>query len=263
MIDQISLSNINEVIYWSDVFRVLGIKRCQPLLYKLGVSDTLAKYPEGLMEAAHHYWRHTWEGIKFKGVRVGTGSRDPGFPENYRLGIQTLLRDIFALIVSKYDEDEAIDLYRWAQRFFTDQAQVSAWFTWSILFTEPSETVSSDSDSVDSHLSPLIRQAIQTEFSPAAEQDDSACLSNVERIPLTTQEQRMIALEVTQPTDFREVDLHALLARLIRFQHAYLAWVKIDKNLSDSDRETLLWWGYEQAATINIPAEDVTLPILQ
>lgn len=263
MIDQISLSNINEVIYWSDVFRVLGIKRCQRLLHKLGVSDIVAKHPEGLMEAAHHFWHHTWDGIRFKGVRVGAGSSDPGFPENYRLGIQTLIRDVFELIVRNYDDREASNLYEWARRFFIDQDQVSVWFTWSILFGGPSESVSSDSDSLDSQLSPLIRQTIQTEFSPAAEQDDAASLSNVERIPLTTQEQRMIALEVTQPTDLREVDLHALLARLIRFQHAYLAWVKIDKNLSDSDRETLLWWGYEQAATMNVPAEDVTLPILQ
>jgi hypothetical protein len=258
MIDQISVSNINEVIYWADVFRVLGIKRCQPLLTNLGVSATMAECPAPLLEAAHHFWRHTWEGIRSKGVRVGTGLSDPGFPENYRLGIQTLLREIFALIVRNYDEDEASNLYQWAQRFFTDQAQVNMWFTWSLLFA--SQSVSTGSESADSQLSPLIRKAIQTDFSPAAEQEDAAFLSNVERVPLTAQEQRMIALEVTQPTDFREVDLHGLLARLMRFQHAYLAWVRIDKDFSGPELETLLWWGYEQAAALNIPAEDVMLP---
>lgn len=188
MMDQISVSNINELIYWADVFRVLGIKRCQPLLFKLGVPATIGERPEALVEAAHHFWLHTWEGIRFKGVRVGTGFSDPGFPENYRLGIQTLLRDIFALIVRNYDEDEASNLYQWAQRFFIDQAQVSTWFTWSLLFAGPSESFPTDSDSKDTPLSAPVREAIQTEFYPAAEQDDAAFLSNVEQIPLTAQE---------------------------------------------------------------------------
>jgi hypothetical protein len=261
MIEAIRVSNIREIIYWGDAFRVLGIKRCQPLLPRIGVSSAISSQPAGLVEAGLHFWRHTWEGIRRDGVRVNIGYADPAFPENYRFGVESLLRDTFALIERHYSEEDSLSLYQWVNRFFIDQEQVNLWFTWSMLFSLPCE-VQSDLFEHAPEIVPRIRETIAGHFGQTVQVNDADYLASAERIPLSTLEKRMIALEVTQPGDFPEVDLAGLLKNLVQYNHAYQVWNQLDSYLSTSDREALLWWGYEQATTLGISAEDVNLPIL-
>lgn len=261
MIDLIRVSETNETIYWADVFRVVGIKRCRPVFHKIGVPDAIVLQPDVLVKAALHFWHHNWNGIELNGVRVDRGYSDPGFPENYLLGIQSLLQSTFAIIVSHYDQDDASRLYHWMQRFFVDQDQANLWFTWSILFSSlsKSQLVSSD---FASEISPRIERTIQGHFGPAAQDDDTASLASIQRIPLSSLEQRMIELEVTQPHDSPEFDLMGLLKRVMQYDHAYRSWIEIAKCLSSPEREDLLWWGYEVAAELGMPSEDVKLPII-
>lgn len=261
MIEAVRLTDINEIISWSDAFRVLGIKRCEPVFSKTGVPGLISLQPAGMLEAALHFWRHKWEGIRYKGIRVDIGYGDPDFRDNYRLGFECLLRDSFALIERHYNGDVSLDLYRWVKRFFVDQYAVQSWFTWSMLFSLPFE-VQPDLFEHAAEVVPRIRETLSGHFGPAVEANDAQTLSKMEHIPLSTLEQRMIALEVTQPGDFPEVDLTGLVRTVMQYNHAYQVWVQLDRYLSALDREALLWWAYEQATKLGVSAEDVNQPII-
>jgi len=258
--EPIRLSNIREVIYWADAFRVLGIKRCQPAWSKTGIPARMSSQPPALVEAVLHFWRHNWEGIRQNGIRVDIGYADPAFPENYRFGLESLLRDTFALIERHYSEEDSLSLYHWVNRFFIDQEQVNLWFIWSMFFSLPLE-VQSEFFKHAREIVPRIRETIAGHFGQTVQTDDAKSLSRMERIPLSTLEQRIIALEVTQPGDLTEVDLTGLVGTLMQYNHAYQVWNQLHRYLSTSDREAMLWWGYEQATTLGISAEDVNLPI--
>jgi len=261
MIEAIHLSNVREIIYWADAFRVLEIKRCQPVLARTGVSAPISSQPDGLVEAALHFWRHNWDGISHDGIRVDIGYADPAFPDNYRFALESLLLDSFALIERHYSKEDSLSLYRWVKRFFIDQDEVNLWFTWSMLFSMPFE-VQSELFKHAPEIVPRIKETIAGHFGQTVQANDLESLSRIERIPLSTLEKRMIALEVTQPSDFPEVDLPGLLKNLMQYNHAYQLWNELHEYLSTSDREALLWWGYEQATTLGISAQDVNLPIL-
>ncbi len=225
------------------------------------MSAAISSHPVGLVDAALHFWRHNWEGIRHDGIRVDIGYGDPGFPDNYRFGIESLLRDTFALIERHYNEKDSLSLYHWVNRFFIDQEQVNLWFTWSMLFSLPCE-VQSELFKHAPEIVPRIRETIAGHFGRTVQANDAESLSRVEPIPLSRLEERMIALEVTQPGDFPEVDLPGLLRNLMQYNHSYQVWNQLHSYLSTSDREALLWWGYEQATSLGISAEDVNLPIL-
>ena len=261
MIEAIRVSNVRELIYWADAFRVLGIKRCQPVLSRIGVSAAISSKPTGLVEAALHFWRQNWEGIRHDGIRVDIGYADPEFPDNYRSGVESLLWDSFTIVERHYSKEDSLSLYHWVKRFFIDQDEVNLWFTWSMLFSVPFE-VQSELFKHAPEIVPLIRETIAGHFGQTVQANDAESLSRIERIPLSTLEQRMIALEVTQPGDFPEVDLPGLVKTLMQNNHAYQVWNELHEYLSILDRDALLWWGYEQATTLGISAEDVNLPIL-
>jgi hypothetical protein len=260
MNEKIRLANVREFIYWTDAFRVLGIKRCRLAWSTIGVPAPISSNPAGLVEAAIHFWRHNWEGIRHKGIRVDIGYADPAFPDNYRLGVESLLRDSFAIIERHYGQEDSLSLYSWVRRFFIDQEEVNLWFTWSMLFSLPFE-VEAELFRHAPEVGLRIRETIADHFGQSVQADDAESLRRMERIPLSTSEQRMIALEVTQPGDFPEVDLTGLVGSLMGNHHSYQVWKQLNGYLSTSEREALLWWGYEQASTLGISAEDVNLPI--
>ncbi|HKR61290.1 MAG TPA: hypothetical protein VJS64_16335 [Pyrinomonadaceae bacterium] len=258
MIEAIRVFDIRETIYWADAFRVLGIKRSQEVLAETGVPVLASSQPFGLSEAALHFWRHNWEGISHKGLRVDTGSADPAFRDNYRLALEALIQNSFAIMENHYGSDIALNLYLWVKRFFIDQDDVNLWFTWSTLFSLAFE-VEPDLFK-DPEVVPRIRETIAGHFGRAVEVNDAKALRKMEGIPLSTLEQRMIALEVTQPNDFPEVDLTGLVRTLMQYNHAYQVWNQFHRYLSTSDQEALLWWAYEQANTLGISAEDINIP---
>lgn len=259
MIDLIHVADTRELIYWSNVFRILGVKRCQSLLGQFGVPAVVASRPIQLMEAALYFWRQNWDGIQIHGQRLGKGYADPGFPENYRLSIQSLLQKCFAIIRDRYDLDTSISVARWARRFFVDQDQVNLWFTWSVLFASTnSRAVSPEQASLPAPLHSMI----QLHFGQDAQGKDARDLENSERIPLSNVERRMIALEVTQPTDVAEVNLTDLSKQILNYNHAYQIWRAIHANFN-SESESLLWWGYERADVLGMPVEHVSVPIVQ
>jgi hypothetical protein len=259
MNEEISVADVSELIYWTNAFRVLGIKRCWPAWARIGLPSTISSEPAGVVEAAVHFWRHNWEGIRHNGIRVGVGYADPSFPENFRVGIESLLRDTFAIIERRYTKKDALELYNWAKRFLVVQEDVKLWFIWSMLFSLPFEN-GSDFFKHAPEIMSRIKETISEHFGSAMQSDDAESILSMNLIPLSNLESRMIALEVTHSGDFSEIDLTGLVATLMRYNHAYQVWDQLNSFLSNSDREALLWWGYQHANTLGISAADIDLP---
>jgi hypothetical protein len=208
--------------------------------------------------AAQSFWDVVWEGIRWHGQRVGQGYSDPGFPENYRLGLESLLANTFDRIANSYSDIDAQTLYDWAQRQFIDHQQINLWSTWSALFAGAAfETVPLDLP--DEQRAP-IKQLIEDHFGASVRSRETELLELAESIPLSTSEKRMLALEVTRPDDFEKVDLIQTLERIIQHQHAYQVWIELNNSIDESEREAIFWWAYREAVNIGIGASDVILP---
>jgi hypothetical protein len=251
---QIHVSEIQEMLCWRDVFRLLGVRSCHPLLERMGVSSEIAGRPEGLRQAALHFWERDWQGTGLSGYS------DPDFEERYRTAIEALIKSTFTIIVDYYGEDAATDLYGWSQRFFVNQYAEGLWSTWSSLLGSlaRSQTDSQFQDEVARFASPL-----QEEFGPETDEADTKALNEIDLAKLSPTEYKMIEMEVTQPGDFVTVDLGDLAGSVIRSNHAYRFWRVLSSSLEPSELDTWLWIGYEQAEHFNMPAEDVELPLLR
>lgn len=253
---QIHVANIHEKIYWSSVFRILGIRSCHPLLDRMGVSSDVARQPEGLLRAAKYFWEREWEGIA-PGL---SGYSVPGFEEKYRTAIEALIKSTFTIIVDCYGDEAATALYDWTQRFFINHDEENVWSTWSLLLSSPArlQTESQFQTEIARFAGPL-----EDEFGAATDDSDTKALNEIDLAKLSPTEYKMIALEVSQPGDFETVDLRDLAGNVIRSNHAYRFWRILSSSLAPSELDTWLWIGYEQAERLGMPAEEVELPVLR
>jgi hypothetical protein len=263
-----------EHIHWEDVFQVLGLRRCQPLLRAAGVPAVMADAPEGLMRAAYYFWQRNWE---HDPIDVGPHWTRETFTEeiyaehleNYRLEIVSLVRDTFALLVNDYGEAATRELYDWAQRNFVDYMQMRRWKAWSRLmlglvreswFFYPLDPPP---------LAPAVLERVKEtarayEYLLCIDKDDdepeAKLLAAARNIPLSTIEQRMVARKPVYPDDPLEADALLNLQFVLHQQAAYRLWQELDTWLEESDRQALLRWGSEQAAIIGELVEWITLP---
>ena len=256
----VEVDHIGDITYWENVFRVLGIRRCQAALLDAGVPAKMASAPEGLIRAADYFWQTRWQGITWQGIPVGQGYSDPGFPENYRLGIVALLSNTFNMLVNDYGEADANALYEWARRHFIDQKQSACLFIWYLLFLAVADSSNAVPFPLPSDKAKLAEIAVHTYLGRDRETGDAKLIALARNIPLSLVEQRMVALEVSRPTDLSEVDILELIEGVLKNQHTHQVWVEIDRLADPSEREAILWWGYEQAAVLQIPVEEVALP---
>lgn len=252
MSDQHSIETLT-LIYWRNVFRILGIRSCQPLLGRMGVSVEVAGAPEGLLRAANHFWERDWQGFGISGYA------DPDFKEKYRKATDELIKATFAIMADYYGSEAATDLYAWAQRFLVNQEDVNLWFTWSMLLGPPAklEAGSQFRNEIARFAGPL-----EQEFGSETYEADTKALSEIDPAKLSRNEYKMIALEVTQPGDFETVDLADLAGSVMRSNHAYRFWRVLSSSLDASELDTWLWIGYEQAEKLGMPFEEVQLPHL-
>jgi hypothetical protein len=140
---------------------------------------------------------------------------------------------------------------------FLDHKQRGLLDTWSSLFTLAARgTTIPFTPSNDK----LIQRLINEHFGAPSRDAEEQLFDNLREIPLSKIARRIVALEVTQPTDLPEVDVIQILEHATRDEHAYRLWLELDKQLSDADREILLWWAYEQGNEMGISATDIALP---
>jgi hypothetical protein len=253
----ITLDSVHQFIDWADPFRVWGIIEYHPAWTHAGIPNHFCADPNPLVTAALHFWSTEWEGITWNGRRVGAGYSDPGFPENYRLGIESLLRETFSRISKSYGEKPASDLHQWAVRNFLDHKQRGLWHTWSSLFRLAARGATIPFTPSNGK---LIQRSINEHFGARSQEAEEQLFDGLREIPLSKIARRIVALEVTQPTDFPEVDIIQILEHATLYEHAYRLWLELDEQLSDADREILLWWAYEQGAEMGISAMDIELP---
>lgn len=259
---------------WEDVFRVLGLRRCQLLLRQTGVPLVMADAPEGLERAAHYFWQRNWANNP---IDVGPHWTPETFTEelyaehleNYRVALASLVEDTFALLVNDYGQAAASELYDWAQRNFVDHVQVRRWKVWGRLmlglvreswFFYPLDPP---------QLAPAVLERVKEtarahENLLCLDEDDlepeARLLVEAGNIPLSPLEQRMVAIKPAYPDDPLEVNVLLILRFVLRQETAYRLWQELDQWLTVSDRAALLRWGREQAVIIGEQVEYVTLP---
>lgn len=267
----VQVTDTRDIIYWGDVFRVLGIKRCRPLFGIAGVPAVMVNAPENLMSAAQYFW-----GKRLQDDRKLERHASPPFStqrevdnhlEAHRLGILGLLSDTFTMIVNAYGEAAAYELYDWAQRNFVDHDQVVRWNVWNELFLRLIDKSGTSYPLSPSSLAPSVLERIKKtvrEYSSRLlwEEDNHELelMAEARKIPLSSFEQRMVALDIVEPDDEPQADVLLVLELVLRQQATYEVWIKLDSWLNESDRKSLLQWGREQAVLMNKKIEWVTLP---
>ncbi|HKR23162.1 MAG TPA: hypothetical protein VJS17_11235 [Pyrinomonadaceae bacterium] len=219
----------------------------------MGISVEMAGRPEGLLRAANYFWQRDWQGFGLSGYS------DPDFKEKYRKAIDELIKATFAIVSDQYGEQAAKDLYTWAQRFFINQDEQNLWSTWSLLLGSPDQL---QAESQFQSEIARFAESLEQEFGSATYETDAEALNAIDVTKLSPNEYKMIALEVTRPDDFVTVDLRDLAGSVIRSNHAYQFWRVLSSGLDASELDTWLWIGYEQAAKLGMPVEDVQLPLL-
>ncbi len=269
-LNTISLISIDQIQDWENVFRVVGIGCCEPLLIDAGLPKDIANNPKGLIEAAHFFWQKRWAGVTLEGRQVGYGYSDPGFPENYRLGLQLLLNNTFKIVFDNYDEPSVLRLNSWTQRHFIDKSQVNCLYIWSHLlhaiinrqgedyregqpFSLPfhDDTAKSITTLIDKNLGVEVRRLWDQKIEQAR------------KIQLSSYEKRTVKLEAVRPTDIAEFDVLGTVRMVMENQHIYQFWQEVNQWMTQGEMERLLWWGYEQAKAIGLPIEDVVLPDIE
>lgn len=97
-------------------------------------------------------------------------------------------------------------------------------------------------------------------FGVNAEKHIRAALLKARKIPLSSFEQIMVRMEVTNPSDIPEVDVLEIAEQVIRNQCAYRFWSEIRKWIGAFEEEALLKWAGERAIDLDIPIEDIVPP---
>lgn len=267
----VQVTDARDITKWDDVFRVLGIKRCQPLLREAGVPAIMIDTPATLVRAAHYFWQRRLQGDVRPGHHIGnpfdTQRAVDDYLEAYRLGILGLLSDTFSIIVNDYGEAAAQDLYEWAQRNFIDHTQVVRWTTWNELLLRLIDLSATFYPLSTPILAPSvlerIKETVRAYSSRLLTEEDERemeLMAEAREIPLSPIEQRMVALNKIEPDDESEVDVLLILELVLRQQYAHKVWTELDSWLEESDRKSLFEWGRRQAVIMNKKAEWVTLP---
>jgi hypothetical protein len=247
-------TEVPTLIYWRKVFRIFGIRSCQPLLDRMGISVEVAGRSEGLLRAANYFWERDWRGFGLSGYA------DANFKEKYRKATDELIKATFAIIADYYGTETADDIYCWAQRFFINQDHVNSWSTWSFLLASLAQS------RADSQFQTEIARFVELldhEFGSETFEADIRALSGIDLGKLSPKEYKMIALEVTRPNDFATVDLAELAGSVMRCNHAYRFWRVLRHSIDASELDAWLWIGYEQAEKLGMPAADVHLPSVE
>lgn len=263
----LKIAHSQESMLWGDVFRVLGVRRCQPMLSKAGVPAAMTTAPENIVQASHYFWRRTLDGdimpSRYMKPPFQTQGEVDDHLEALRLGLLGLLSETFSIIVNYYGEGAASELYEWAQRNVVDHDQRRRWDMWNELFLRLIGALGISCALVPIDLDRLLVEKIKEtvqRFLPGllADLEDR---SDLKAIPLSPIEESILALEVIQPEDEAQVDVLLIVELILRRQAAYEIWKTIDKWLTASNRELLLHWGKQQAIALNNSTDSVTLPI--
>lgn len=250
-----------DLLYWGDVFRVLGIRRFHSFWASLGIPETVIAHPEKAYGAAEYFWTSRLGGIRWQG-RVLTGYVEPDFERKYELGVQTLLSQTFAMLSDSYGTEAASDLQTWASRNFIDKTAVRLWSTWDSLLSLDNENFSFGGvgSSLSRETLEKIRSTWGIHYPRNLRERIAALFHDVRGIPISGGEQMMIKLEVSQPGDMQEFDLESLIKIVLGRQRAFRFWADLASWAGLVEREALLWWAYDRAAAVGLPLKDVILP---
>lgn len=267
--------SISYLIHWKDVFRVIGVERCQQLLPYAGVPDKMANSPAGLLRAAHSFWQNLWEHNPLDVEPRWTAETYSEevltrHVENLLRATDSLVNKTFQLLSAEYDSSTASELHSWAERNFIDEVEIGRWQMWARMMLRLVGQSALRYPLVPTSLSPDILERVEqvvNAYVPLLYVDREEeghvdeLLNAAYAIPLSPIEQRILAMEKAYPDDPSETDVLLTLKILIQRHAAYTLWQELDTWLSESDREKLLQWGRTQAAVIGWPSESINLPV--
>ena len=270
MLNSINLIDASQIQDWENIFRVVGVKRCEMILVDIGLPKDIANSSKGLIEATRYFWQTRWAGVTLEGRPVGYGYSDPEFPENYRLGLQLLLNNTLKIIFDSYGRASVFRFNSWAQRHFTDKNQFNCLYIWShLLYTITDKQDERDKNAVSVPLpfhedtTELIITSINNHLGIEKRKLWDQKIEEAKKIPLSLYEKKIVELEAVRPTDISEFDVLGMVRTIIENQHIYQFWQEVGQWMTKDELDSFLWWGYEQAKRIGLPIEEVVLPDLE
>lgn len=253
-----------DIVVWMDVFQILGIKRCQPLLAAAGVPPAMTSAPEGMMRTATFFWQSVWRGVAPKNVKITSDQAYREYIAVRRRNSSTLVEESLAMVAAAYDDASTRELYQWIKRHFTDRERGISLDAWATLFTLLMKGFVSEPSMPTSKLK-LFMETIKPHLPGLLGEDDkeqAAQLTAAKLIPFSPLEERMVSLEkthLTEDDDDLEVDLISTLELIIRRESAYQVWRSLEGWVDSSESKSLLVWGCEQARELGIPPSHVEL----
>lgn len=254
----IRIEDPDSSIAWNNVFQVLGIRRCQAMLEDLGVPDRIVSELSGVTKAAYEFWQSSWrerdEPSSYGKDTIAKSHSLADYysrvmPEYYRR-VKRRVERAFSIVEAEYGEGVADALCKWADRLIVHQKlsrQLSYWGS-ILLWIEDDPGDPQDIVPEALHLKiDIIDDLISQHLDYPTELHFENQLAIANQIPLSPIEKRMIELEVTQPNDPAEVNLHVLLHVIYQRYHIYLLWKTFFELLTSSELESLLQWAHNVA----------------
>jgi hypothetical protein len=152
--------------------------------------------------------------------------RPPALPDRERW-FEQLLEGFFRNISEQYNSDSMLALNAWLPRHFASREELRTWWLWSILLPRLARLYGGDvhePNPLSAAHTEIFGDAVGSQFSAEVREADRARLEAASRIPLDSEEARLVALEVTSPNDSQEMDMVGALNIAIQSEQAFRTW---------------------------------------
>lgn len=219
---------------WESAFLVLGIERCRPAFSIMGLPPAIVASPACVQAAARDFLAAgfgDWQGVQFEPSTLAP-----------------LLRRVFAAIERRSGEEPVRELFRWMPRQFVDRRPVYQWTAWADVWRCIAHRALAPRPDADAAwpLEPLDRDVLtdvlRRHVGPEAEQRTEQIFAQIASVWPSSFEERALAMNVVDPTDFPAIDLFDLLDGVVRREQSSAVWTALDQQFDRAALDRLVAW---------------------
>ncbi|MGI8466839.1 MAG: hypothetical protein ACR2N3_00095 [Pyrinomonadaceae bacterium] len=250
----ILLKSRSDIVSWGAVFRILGYELCIPIWKIIDISEKIIDNPKPILDIAKIFFKGS---ASIWSPKIMTTDEEvSNHFEAQRMLDLGLLYDCFGRIVNSYEEETAIQLYEWGDRYFIHEKLVF-WWNWNNIFSKLMRNQTSLVTSLNQNDSEQILGIIKNQFEQEAYRKEKLDVeferlcqefsTNPEQINLLN---KVSISDVTIFNNFDDVDDE--LSNIFNFEGilyldcAYKIWQRINANFEIEVRENLFQWGIKE-----------------
>jgi hypothetical protein len=211
-------------------FMLLSVARCAPMLPAIGIPLPFACRPPRMVAIV----------AEFHERRRGV-STHPNDVERVR----DVLRMTFNDLATEFGHEEARRLYKWGMNHMIMANRESTFRQWSSVFAGHAKrlvlgTIDPDRLSLPPAETTQFEGLLLASYHPEILWNEEEEIANLASIPLSAAERRLVAMEVTQPGDFAEVDLLEIMAGVLWCEKACRCFTQMRAWMADAQYAALL-----------------------